>query len=263
MDKSSLGDRMKRYESVSKGILVPRTPVILRLDGCHFHTTTRGFKKPFDPVMIKAMQDTMKYLCEHIQGCVFGYTQSDEITLVLVDYQKINSSSWFDNEIQKMCSVAASMATYAFITYFKGHSLGNAMGDDTKYFLAHEKALQNGIAFDCRAFNVPKEEVCNCLIWRQQDATRNSIQSLAQANFPHKELQKLNCSQLQDKLMLEKGINWNNLSVVEKRGSACIKEKYTFENKNGEITERTRWKVDTEMPILTQDRAYVEDLVCF
>ena len=262
MDKSSLGDRMKRYESVSKGILVPRTPVILRLDGCHFHTVCRGFKKPFDPVMIKAMQDTMKYLCEHIQGCVFGYTQSDEITLVLVDYKKINSSAWFDNEIQKMCSVAAAMATYAFVLYFKAYNLSERE-ITPEQFNAHEKALQNGIAFDCRAFNVPAEEVCNCVIWRQQDATRNSIQALAQANFSHKELQKLNCDQLQDKLMLEKGINWNDLSVVEKRGSACIKEKYTFVNKNGETTERTKWKIDTEMPILTQDRAYVEDLVCF
>ena len=257
---------MKRYESVSKGILVPRTTVILRLDGCHFHTTTRGFKKPFDPVMIKAMQDTMKYLCEHIQGCVFGYTQSDEITLVLVDYQKINSSSWFDNEIQKMCSVAASMATYAFVTYFKVHSLGNAMGDDTKYFLAHEKALQNGIAFDCRAFNVPKEEVCNCLIWRQQDATRNSIQMVAQNNFSHKELQGKSCKVLQNMLHEQKGINWNDYPTVYKRGSCIIKvyDVITQYDEVGNVcsyTERTKWIVDKEIPIFTQDRDYINKYV--
>lgn len=261
MDKSSLGDRMKRYERVSKGTLVSRMPVILRLDGVHFHTTTHGFKKPFDNVLMNTMQDTMKYLCEHIQGCVFGYTQSDEITLVLVDYKKLNSSAWFNNEIQKMCSVAASMATYAFVLYFKMHTHASSIGAEPKHFIAYEKALRDGVAFDCRAFNVPKEDVCNCIIWRQQDATRNSIEALAQSRFPHKELQNLNCNQLQDKLMLEAGINWNDLSIVEKRGAACLREKYSFVDMNENTIERTRWTVDREMPILTQNRNYIEDLI--
>jgi len=91
-----------------------RTPVAIRIDGKAFHTFTRGFNKPFDDVLISAMQDTMKYLCENIQGCVLGYTQSDEITLILVDYKRLNSSAWFDYKVQKMCSIAASMATMAF-----------------------------------------------------------------------------------------------------------------------------------------------------
>ena len=112
---------MKGYESVSKTRLVSRMPVIIRIDGKAFHTFTRGFKKPFDEVLIKSIQDTMKYLCENIQGCVLGYHQSDEITLVLVDYKKLNSSSWFDNEVQKICSIAASMATMAFNKFFKSN----------------------------------------------------------------------------------------------------------------------------------------------
>lgn len=257
--KDSLGDRMKRYERVSKTTLVSRMPVVIRLDGCHFHTFTKGFDKPFDAVLMKTMQATMKYLCEHIQGCVFGYTQSDEITLILVDYKNINSSAWFDNEVQKMCSVASSMATLAFNTYFKIYM----EGENAAFYPRYVSAIAGGAYFDCRVFNVPQDDVCNCVIWRQQDATRNSIEALAQANFPHKELQNLNCNKLQDKLFLEKGINWNSLEISKKRGSACIKEKYVFTNQHGEPTERTRWIVDENMPILTQDRDYVEKLIYF
>lgn len=118
MVKDALGDRMKKYEYVSRTYLTPRTPVIIRIDGKAFHTFTRGFQKPFDGVLVKTMQETMKFLCENIQGCVLGYTQSDEITLVLVDYKKINSCAWFDYNIQKCASVAASMATMAFNKFF-------------------------------------------------------------------------------------------------------------------------------------------------
>lgn len=254
----SLGDRMKRYEAVSKTVLVQRMPVILRLDGCHFHTFTKGFAKPFDDVMIKSMQDTMKYLCENIQGCVFGYTQSDEITLVLVDYKNLNSCQWFNNEVQKMCSVAASMAGMAFTRYFATNVLYMSDDDNLKQLKIYNSAIKRGAYFDCRAFNVPKEDVANCLLWRQQDATRNSIQSLAQANFSHKELQGLSCNMLQCKLIAEKGINWNDLDTVKKRGSACIKNYYT---ENDKIY--SKWVIDYNMPILSQDRNYVEQFVIF
>ena len=111
MKNDALGDRMKKYEGITRDHLVPRMPVIIRLDGKAFHSFTRGFAKPFDQIMMKSMQETMKLLCENIQGCVLGYTQSDEISLVLVDYQNLNSCSWFDNNIQKIASVSASMAT--------------------------------------------------------------------------------------------------------------------------------------------------------
>ncbi len=114
-----LGKRMKTfYEEIPKTKLMRRVPVAIRIDGKAFHTFTKGFQKPFDEVLIKSMQDTMKYLCENIQGCVLGYTQSDEITLILVDYKKLTSSAWFDYEVQKVCSIAASMATIAFNKYF-------------------------------------------------------------------------------------------------------------------------------------------------
>ena len=90
--QSDLAKRMKRYEAVSKTTLVTRMPVILRIDGKAFHTLTRGFQKPFDRVLNLSMMETMRFLCKNIQGCVLGYTQSDEITLVLVDYKKLTSN---------------------------------------------------------------------------------------------------------------------------------------------------------------------------
>lgn len=115
-----IGTRMKTfYEEASKTRLMKRTPVVIRIDGKAFHTFTKGFNKPFDQTLMSTMQATMKYLCENIQGCVLGYTQSDEITLILVDYQKLNSSAWFDYEVQKLCSISASMATMAFNQYFR------------------------------------------------------------------------------------------------------------------------------------------------
>lgn len=115
----SLGDRMKGYEGVSRNFLTRRVPAIIRLDGKAFHTFTKGMEKPFDLVLTQAMQETMKHLCENIQGCVLGYTQSDEITLVLTDYATIQTDAWFGYNIQKMCSVSASMATMAFNREFE------------------------------------------------------------------------------------------------------------------------------------------------
>lgn len=244
---SSLGDRMKQYEAVSKSCLIRRMPVIIRLDGCHFHTFTRGFEKPFDEVLMCSMIRTMKYLCQNIQGCVFGYTQSDEISLILVDYKKLNSSAWYDNEVQKMCSVAASLCTLKFNEVFREEVHKCSANKKEGLLAAYNKALETGAVFDCRVFNVPKDDVCNCIIWRQLDATRNSIQALAQSVFSHKELHGLSCDKLQDKLFLERGINWNFLETYKKRGTACYNR--------GE--EHSDWVVDFNMPILTQDNDYV------
>lgn len=264
--KDSLGDRMKTYEAVPKNYLTRRTPVIIRLDGCHAHSFTRGLRKPFDDVFIPSMQETMKYLCENIQGCVLGYTQSDEITLVLCDYKKLDTAAWFDNQVQKIVSVSASMATFAFNKWFEFYVNGIVSADISdiddeltdeeradfdKYKSVLIKRADQGLTFDSRCFSVPKEEVCNCLIWRQQDATRNSIEGLAQSLFSHKELHGVNCKGLQDKMFTEKDVNWNDLPTQLKRGSCCIKDQ------NG------KWFIDTEIPVFTQDRNYVENRIIF
>lgn len=262
--KDNLGDRMKSYyEARSKVLLTRRTPVIIRLDGKAFHTFTKGFEKPFDEVLCEAMQETMKYLCENIQGCVLGYTQSDEITLVLIDYQKLTTDAWFDYEIQKICSVSASMAAMKFNKVFAekaneciGYiSEGESVGEQV---MAYRRAIHTGAVFDSRCFNIPKEEVTNCLLWRQQDAIRNSIQSVGQAHFSHKQLEGLNTNQIQELLFQEKGINWDKYYTKFKRGSCCIKKYHQTMNQ----TLRGSWYVDTEIPIFKgEGREYIDKLL--
>lgn len=273
MRNDNLGDRMKTYENITRTYLTRRMPVICRLDGKAFHSFTRGLKKPFDDILVKTMQDTMKYLCENIQGCVLGYTQSDEVTLVLVDYQNQDSCAWFDNNIQKMVSVSASMATLAFNRFFynlaqesKNHipyynSMYPMNERDKMYVEALDKAIKREAMFDSRVFTIPKEEVVNCLIWRQNDCTRNSIQSVGQANFSHKQLQGKNCNEIQDMLMLEKGINWNDYPTTLKRDSCCIKVPCKINEGTEQETVRSKWIIDNEIPIFTQDKDYINKLV--
>lgn len=281
MDKTTLGDRMKNnYENITRYYLTRRMPVIIRVDGRSFHTFTKGFKKPFDDVLVKTMQDTMKYLCENIQGCVLGYTQSDEISLILTDYAEFTTDAWFGNNLQKMCSVSASMATLAFNKFFSEqvqefmYDCCDEFGDDVlpekqnDYELAHNVYFKkfNAAMFDSRVFTIPKEEVCNYLIWRQQDATRNSIQSVGQANFSQKELHGKSCNNIQDMLMLQKSINWNDYSTTLKRGSCCIKidDDITKYDEVGNICDyipSSKWVIDNEIPIFSQDRNYIEKLI--
>ena len=230
----------------------------------------------------------MKFLCENIQGCVLGYTQSDEITIVLVDYKNLDSQSWFDNEVQKICSIAASMATMAFNKFFY-HVIAKQSKrlyteyleeQDSTYIENLERAMNKGAMFDARCFNIPKEGVTNNIYWRQLDATRNSIQMVGQSNFSHKELQNRSCNQIQDMLFTQKGINWNDIPTHLKRGSCCIKEKYFVEGDGKEIAYpegcsdpyeddemkygvwKSRWVVDEEIPIFKgEGREYIDRLV--
>lgn len=272
MDKTTIGDRMKNnYENITRYYLTRRMPVIIRVDGRSFHTFTKGFKKPFDDILVKTMQDTMKYLCENIQGCVLGYTQSDEISLVLTDYAELTTDAWFGNNLQKMCSVSASMATLAFNKAFTRNISKQSKRfyteyleeKDASYIETLEIVMNKGAMFDSRVFTIPKEEVCNYLIWRQQDATRNSILSVGIANFSQKELHCKSCNDIQDMLMLQKSINWNDYATTLKRGSCCIKK--VIQDPDVDIKDGaypvTRWVIDDEIPIFTQDRNYVEKLI--
>lgn len=279
-----LGKRMKEfYEQVPKSRLVRRMPVAIRIDGKAFHTFTRGFQKPLDPVLVKTMQETMKYLCENIQGCVVGYTQSDEITLILVDYKKLNSSAWFDYEVQKMCSIAASMATMAFNKFFvqnyldyvanKKWDLSTEEGKShyKNIVTAYEKASNKGAMFDARVFNIPKEEVTNLIYWRQLDAMRNSVQMVGQALYSHKELQNKTCNDIKKMLLEEMAIDWERMDNSEKWGSFCIKM-YQITEDHGVYEShaenkmipggRSYWSVSTQAPLLKGDmRSYVDDLI--
>ena len=279
MDTSALAKRMKKYEVVPKNTLMRRTPVIIRVDGRAFHTFTKGFQKPFDDVLMRVMQDTMKYLCENIQGCVFGYTQSDEITLILIDYKKLNSEAWFDYEVQKMCSIVASMTTMAFNRLFmyeyeefnRWIYEGSPTDEDKRLNDVYYNAMCKGAMFDARAFNLPKEEVTNNIYWRQLDASRNSIQMVGQANFSHRELLNKTCDQIQDMLMTQRGINWNDMGTSYKRGSCCVRNRRfigtsvdgaeTCEIRNPKEPE-TAWIIDNDIPIFKgEGRRYIDELI--
>lgn len=275
--RDELGTRMKTfYEAVPDTKLVKRMPVAIRIDGKAFHTFTQGFKRPFDEVLINTMQQTTQYLCQNIQGCVLGYVQSDEITLILVDYQTLTTEAWFDYRVEKLCSIAASMATMAF-----NRAFANNVGDYCTYTYecmdnTHENyehilslAVDKGAMFDARCFNIPKEEVTNLIYWRQLDASRNSIQMVGQAYFSQKELQDKSCSDIQDMLMT-KGVNWNDLPTYQKRGSCCVRNKIAIES-NGVTADvylrdtsksANKWIIDTNIPIFKgEGREYIDKLV--
>lgn len=267
MIRDNLGNRMKEYEARNQYFLQKRTPVAIRCDGRSFHTFVKGFQKPFDEILMRSMQETAKYMCENMGNAKFAYCESDEITIILVDYDTLETDCWFNYRTDKLCSIAASMATLAFNKcfakniqdiiyrtddmdeYIDYYGDGQLIPTEKHYANILSKAAEKGAMFDARCFNIPKEEVANLIYWRQLDATRNSIQMVGQANFSHKELQGKSCNEIQDMLHEQKGINWNDFPTECKRGSACIK------------TE-AGWIIDKNMPIIKgEDRKYVEDLI--
>lgn len=239
MKQDDFGNRMKLYENSYRYNLPGRLPVIIRIDGCHFHTYTKNMKKPFDEVLINAFWETCKYLAENIMGCKVIYHQSDEISILLTNYDNLQTDSWFNNNIQKIVSVSASMATAKF--------------NEVMRKVYPEKELAT---FDSRVWILPQDEVNNYFTWRQKDAAKNSIAMTAFANFDHKELQGMNGNQLQDKLFIEKGINWDKYPVWQKRGACIIKEEY----KKGE-TLRKRWITDLEIPVFSKEKYYINRFV--
>lgn len=218
------------YENRTRQYLPRRTFTIMRVDGRSFHTYTKGMERPYDIRLIAAMSHTTKVLCNEIQGVTFAYGQSDEISLLIGDFNTIHTSAWFDGNIQKMCSVGASIATMAFN--------GKAEGLN----------LPSSATFDCRVFTIPDPvEVENYFIWRQQDATRNSIQSYARSYFSHHQLEGKSVSDIHE-MFHGVGFNWNNEQPLYKRGYGVTKE-------NG------GWVVDQAIPVFTEDRNYLQSML--
>ncbi len=233
MSNQSFGDRMKAYEAVSQNTLMRRTPVIIRIDGKAFHTFTRGLNKPFDKTLSDAMAETTLELCKQIQGAIFGYTQSDEISILLQDWKNLNTDCWFGYNVQKVVSISASIATAKFNQIFK-----------------HPTSASYAL-FDSRAYNIPESEVVNYFIWRGSDCSRNSVSALAQAYFSHKQLHGKSVSAMQDMLMLEHGVNWNDVETRYKRGICIVPD------------SQEKFKIDFEPPLFTKDRSYIENLLKF
>ena len=265
----TLGTRMKEnYEQVAQTRLLRRTPVAIRIDGKAFHTFTKGFHKPFDEILATTMQETMQYLCENIQGCVLGYTQSDEITLILQDYATLETDAWFGYKVQKICSVAASMATYYFNHRFMikvDDYIDSMMSlqdcdieEEKKYMDALRASRNKGAFFDARCFNIPKEEVTNLIYWRQLDARRNAIQSIGQSVFSQKELNNKSCKMIVD-MLEEKNIFIEDFKDEYIYGSCCVK-------KPSDViidgVQRAVWTIDKEIPLFKDsNRDYIEKLI--
>lgn len=237
-----LGDRMKRYEQTSEHYLMRRTPVILRIDGKAFHTLTAKLNDRFDARMHICMSQTMQMLCNKIQGAVFAYTQSDEISILLRDWNTVRTDAWFDYRQNKLESITASMAT----AYFN-------------QVAASIPEFQIGTAlFDTRAFNLPKEEVVNYFIWRQQDAERNSIQTYGRTIFSHKHL--LGKSNPEVVTMLDQsGNSWQLLDTWKKRGTCWVGTNIPRGISSKYATVDVKTGIDENIPIFTQDRDYIED----
>jgi tRNA(His) 5'-end guanylyltransferase len=227
-----LGNRIKEnYENRTRYLLPRRTYTILRLDGKAFHTYTRGLKRPFDIDLINDMNNAIVAMLPQLQGVAFAYTQSDEISILLTDFEKETTSAWFDGNLQKMCSVAASIIT----AEFNACRLLRQFNSYVKH--CDDVNFANSAYFDCRVFTIPDRiEVINYFRWRQQDCIRNSLSMVAQSNFSHKELHGKSQSNMHD-MLHAKDVNWaTDYTDGEKNGRIIMKETY----KVGEI-ERTRW----------------------
>jgi len=183
-----------------------------------------GWKKPFDLLFINEMQKLALELCQEIMNVKLVYLQSDEMSFLLIDYEEIQTQPWFRNEIQKLCSITAGLASAKM-----------------------SRVMDEEVVFDARVFVIPPFEVCNYFIWRQRDWKRNSINMVARANFSQKEIHGLNTNEMQDKLWKEKNINWNDYPVFLKRGSCILKNE--------------EWVIDNEIPDFTKNRDYINRFI--
>jgi len=265
--KDELGTRIKEFYENRTRIKLPRkTYTILRLDGRSFSNYTRGLERPFDNGLIEDMDETACYLCKNIQGAKFGFVQSDEISILVTDFDKIGTDAWFDGNIQKMVSISASMAASKFNHLRMKRIIDNSV--KVIDYLVHITPFTNDIMnmnlanFDARVFTIPsKTEVANMMVWRQQDTVRNSISSVAQSLYSHNELNCKTTNQMQD-LIHEKGINWNDYPAKQKRGRFIEKQEIQLET-SFESTEkcqhayvRNKW-VSIECPIFTQNMDFL------
>jgi tRNA(His) 5'-end guanylyltransferase len=258
-----LGDRMKDfYEDRTRYKLARRTNTIIRIDGKAFHTYTKGLQRPFDQGLMEDMNKTTEYLCQNIQGAKFGYVQSDEISILITDYDDIDTHAWFDANLQKMASIAASLATAEFNRLRLIRKMNTTVATAGSILEQFKHAM-----FDARVFQIPyQEEVINYFLWRQQDATRNSISSVAQSLYSAKELHGKKTSDMQE-MIFQKGINWNDFTPREKRGSIIRRVEHVYARRDEPIMDgktrvieaykRKKWEADLNTPIISQDKDYL------
>lgn len=252
----NLGDRIKEYEDCYRIKLPRRSYVIMRIDGKAFHSYTKGLERPFDSGLIEDMQKTTLKLCESVQGCKFAYCQSDEISLILTDFDDIGTQSWFDNNLQKMASISASIAT----SEFNNLRLQRA----TRHYVDCGELISDfrWANFDSRIFSIAsRTEVLNYLLWRQQDASRNSVSMVAQSLYSHNQLQGKSHNEKQEMIFQKSGKNWNDFPVHLKRGAGFWKKQETLTGAEGESFIRGRWMTDLDIPIFSQNWRWFDDKI--
>ena len=251
--------------------LPKRTPIIIRVDGKAFHTLTRRFKRPWDESFIRAMNETALELCRQIQGTALAYVQSDEITLFVRNYDRYETSPWFDNVLQKMCSVSAAIATMAF-NRFAESSEGGSINHNTEN--SHPWAGVYG-TFDSRVFAVPREEVCNVFVDRQIDCIRNSKLGLGQHIIGKKKVHGMDQNDITEALLRDHDTDWEKEHTWHKFGRVIRKENVLRVGRVKSITpapgggisvgryavQRPTWVVMEDTPLFKDNRQLVDELV--
>lgn len=256
MTKDPIGDRLKRmYEDVFRAFLPRNTYAILRIDGKAFHTFTRGLERPYDKRLADCLDAAAMTLCKEMMGAKFAYGQSDEYSFLFTDFDQAETEMmWFGGNIQKIVSVSASIFTASF----------NAAWSTV--------APQSIATFDARAFIIPnRADVERYFVWRQLDASRNSLNMLASAHFGHKDLHGKGTKDKHD-MLHSLGVNWNDCGADFKRGRVVRREpstrEVTFTHKRTKevistSVEETTWAVDLNIPIFTKDQAYLSSMIPF
>lgn len=225
--KDELGDRIKtHFEDVFRVRLPRRTHVIIRIDGRCFHTFTRRLERPYDRRLSDALDTAAMALAAEMSGCRCAYGQSDEYSFLLTDFSSEHEKMWFDGNVQKIVSVAASIFTAHFV-----------------------RAFDAVAAFDARVMVIPQRaDVEQYFIWRQLDASSNSLNMLASAHYSHAELEGRSTAEKHN-LLHAKGVNWAKSETSFKRGRMIVP------------AEPRGWRVDLEPPVFTRERAYLSGLI--
>ena len=255
-----IGNRIKEnYENITRMFIPRRTYTIIRLDGRAFHKFTKKFKKPYDLDFMRMMDETAIELCKQIQGAKCAFVQSDEINIVVTDFDELKTNAWFDGNIQKIASISASIATSAFNKSYLEHVIENETIDCSIKSMDLEHV--SFAHFDSRVFSISDyNEVINVFVWRQIDATKNAIQMLGRAHFSHKELHGLSGQEIQYKLMTEKSINFNDQPIGFRRGRLIKQMKFMKQVGNECEVARTKWE-STEPDIFSKNKKELTDII--
>lgn len=284
--RNDLGTRMKTfYENRSKSFLLRRTPVIIRVDGKSFSHFCKRFERPYDRLLNECLNNTLVYLCSKVQCVKMGQRHSDEMSLLLLDYENLSTEPYFEYNIQKMCSVVAAMTTAEFCKQLliHGENVYNLNADFAPALVGAPVKNEDGWAsifdnsvlsyqedwpiFDARCFNIPEKEISNYFWWRMLDAKRNSINMLAQSLFSHSQLQGRTCNEVQEMMFQEKGINWDKIPPEQKSGMLCLKmdvEKPIEKGPDaGKICHRSVWETSPAPKIKSELDDIVKDILTF